>query len=317
MNKQELRDLILGDDPSKVKKWFELFKDPVFMPRYNTSWSDTRDEPFKKLKKVQESGLVSVMNFFDNPKNIFLAHEFIAQLDGATVTKFTVQYNLFGGSMVALHTDRHKKYFKHIDNFDIVGCFCLTELGYGNNAVKMETTVTYDEKTKEFVVNTPTILSQKYWITNGFKHSNHALVFGQTIVKGKNEGVSAFLVPIRDKNMKELKGVTITDMGVKIGQNGVDNAALTFDKVRIPRENMMNKYTDVDEHGNFNSEFKKPANRFFKVTERLLSGRLCIASMCVGASRSCLYIAISYAQQRMAVGPKGESDAPIFSYQLQ
>ena len=90
MNKQELRDLILGDDPAKVQKWFELFKDPVWVPKYNTNWNDTRDEPFKKLKKVQESGLVSVMNFFDNPKNIFLAHEFIARLDGATVTKFTV-----------------------------------------------------------------------------------------------------------------------------------------------------------------------------------------------------------------------------------
>ena len=39
--------------------------------------------------------------------------------------------------------------------------------------------------------------------------------------------------------------------------------------------------------------------------------------MAVGASRSCLYIAITYAQQRMAVGPKGESDTPIFAYQLQ
>ena len=53
------------------------------------------------------------------------------------------------------------------------------------------------------------------------------------------------------------------------------------------------------------------------MTEKLLSGRLCIASMAVGASRSCLYIAITYAQQRMAVGPKGESDTPIFAYQLQ
>jgi acyl-CoA oxidase len=35
-------------------------------------------------------------------------------------------------------------------------------------------------------------------------------------------------------------------MGVKMGVNGVDNAALTFDNVRIPRENMMNKYTDVN-----------------------------------------------------------------------
>lgn len=29
-----------------------------------------------------------------------------------------------------------------------------------------------------------------------------ALVFAQTIVKGKNEGINCFLVPIRDKNLK-------------------------------------------------------------------------------------------------------------------
>jgi acyl-CoA oxidase len=106
-------------------------------------------------------------------------------------------------------------------------------------------------------------------------------------------------------------------MGVKMGVNGVDNAALTFDNVRIPRENMMNRYTDVDQNGTFSTNIKKLPQRFFQVTEKLLSGRLCIASMCVGASRSCLYIAVTYAQQRLAVGPKGESDTPIFAYQLQ
>lgn len=160
----------------------------------------------------------------------------------------------------------------------------------------METTATYDKNTDEFVVNTPTVLSQKYWITNGFKHSNNALVFGQTIVDGKNEGVSAFLVPIRDEQMKERNGVQITDMGVKLGVNGVDNAALTFDNVRIPRENMMNKYTDVNSQGKYSTKIQKLQQRFFKVTERLLSGRLCIASMSVGCARSCLHIAITYAK---------------------
>jgi acyl-CoA oxidase len=42
-----------------------------------------------------------------------------------------------------------------------------------------------------------------------------------------------------------------------MGVNGVDNAALTFDNVRIPRENMMNKFTDVDADGKFNSKIKK------------------------------------------------------------
>jgi acyl-CoA oxidase len=84
----------------------------------------------------------------------------------------------------------------------VTGCFCLTELGFGNNAVQMETTAHYDDKTKEFVINCPTVLSQKYWITNGAVHARYALVFAQTYVKNKLEGVNAFLVPIRDKNLK-------------------------------------------------------------------------------------------------------------------
>ena len=194
-----------------------------------------------------------------------------------------------------MSTDRHQKYFKDIDTFNTMGCFCLTELGYGNNAVEMETTVTYDKTTKEFVVNCPTVQSQKYWITNGYNHSNTAVVFGQTIVNGKNEGVNAFVVPVRDSAMKPLKGVTINDMGVKFGLNGVDNAALKFNNVRVPRENMLNRYCDVDENGVFHSDIARPTQRFFKVTERLRSGRICIAAIAQGASRACLHIAIKYA----------------------
>lgn len=93
-----------------------------------------------------------------------------------------------------------------------------------------------------------------------------------------------------------MPGVTITDMGHKMGVNGVDNAALKFNNVRIPRENMMNKFSDVTEDGVFSSKFKTIGSRFFGVTEKLLSGRLCIASMHVGAARACLYIAIKYAK---------------------
>jgi len=42
-----------------------------------------------------------------------------------------------------------------------------------------------------------------------------------------------------------MPGVTVEDMGHKMGLNGVDNAKLTFDKVRVPRENLLNKYSDV------------------------------------------------------------------------
>ena len=106
-------------------------------------------------------------------------------------------------------------------------------------------------------------------------------------------------------------------MGYKIGMNGVDNAALKFHNVRIPRENMLNRYSDVDANGQFKSDIKGIQQRFFKVTERLLSGRLCIASMSLGGFRALIYVAFKYAKQRFGVSENGESQTPIFNYQLQ
>ena len=87
------------------------------------------------------------------------------------------QFNLFGGTVLKLGTERHHKVLlEGIDNLQDIGCFGLTELGYGNNAVEMETTAVYDEETKEFIVNTPHPLAQKYWITNGAVHAKHVVV---------------------------------------------------------------------------------------------------------------------------------------------
>lgn len=85
-------------------------------------------------------------------------------------------------------------------------------MGYGNNAIEMETTATYVPESREFIINSPTPLSQKYWITNGAVHAKLAVVFAQTFIKGKNEGIHAFIVPIRNNNLGVCAGVTIRDM---------------------------------------------------------------------------------------------------------
>jgi acyl-CoA oxidase len=63
-----------------------------------------RDISMNQLKAVANSQVVKVTDFFSDPVNIFTAHENIGMVSPSTVTKFTVHYNLFGGSIVALHT---------------------------------------------------------------------------------------------------------------------------------------------------------------------------------------------------------------------
>ena len=125
----------------------------------------------------------------------------LGQIDGSLATKFTVQFNLFGGTLVGLHSERHLPLMRKVDRLNNMGCFCFTELGYGNNAPEMETTAVYDQASQTFTIHSPSLLSQKFWITNGACHANYAIVFAKTIVKGKNEGIHAFVVQIRDENM--------------------------------------------------------------------------------------------------------------------
>lgn len=287
----------------------------LFTPIYNLSLEQERELSLRRLQMLADTKTVSVTDFLTNPDNIFTTHEMLAYIDGSLTTKFTVQFNLFGGSLIALAGEQHKYIFDEIDSLKSIGCFCLTEVGYGNNAVEMETTAVLQED-GSFVIHCPTVNSQKFWITNGAVHANHALVFAQTYVKGKHEGIQVFLVKIRNERGEPLPGVSIDDMGMKMGMNGIDNARIIFNNFKADKSSMMPRYSQLDAQNNLVSEISKKRDRFLAVANRLLSGRICISSMTLSGAKQALLITAKYGVDRLSNGPSGKSDYPIANYQL-
>jgi hypothetical protein len=62
----------------------------------------------ERLRRVA-GNFVSIYDFERNPLNILAAHETAGMVDGSMATKMTVQYNLFGGTVFRLGTQRHRK----------------------------------------------------------------------------------------------------------------------------------------------------------------------------------------------------------------
>jgi len=90
-----------------------------------------------------------------------------------------------------------KKWLPKITNYDIHGCYAQTELGHGSDVQRLETTATFDPETDEFVLNSPTPSSTKWWPGELGRFANYALVFAKMIIDGNDYGISPFLVQIR------------------------------------------------------------------------------------------------------------------------
>ena len=82
-----------------------------------------------------------------------------------------------------------------------------TELGHGTFIRGLETTAHYDEKKKEFVLNSPTLTSYKWWPGGLGQTANYAVVVAQLYTKNECHGIHPFIVQLRhEKTHKPMPG---------------------------------------------------------------------------------------------------------------
>ncbi|MCW2652969.1 MAG: acrC 1 [Mycobacterium sp.] len=314
---QHLRSTLDGRWREVKDRVREQMSNEVFRPHYMPNTVIARAKALEQLRIIAaagaaEDGFRKEHGGTGDVGAAVTTIEMLAMSDLSLMVKAGVQWGLFGGAVENLGTERHHEaYVPRIIDLDLLGCFAMTETGHGSDVQSLETTATYDPQTDEFVIDSPTPTSRKDYIGGAAETATMAAAFAQLITAGPGEetqthGVHCFLVPIRDEEGHQLPGVTTSDCDYKGGLPGVDNGRIVFDHVRIPRDNLLNKYGDVAADGTYSSPIENPSRRFFTMLGTLVRGRVTVGGSAAAAARVALDIATRYALLRRQFSAPGE-----------
>ena len=241
----------------------------------------------------------------------------LATGDLSLLVKAGVQWGLFGGAVLHLGTERHHSaYLQKIISLDLLGCFAMTETGHGSDVAALRTTATYDPQTQEFEIHTPFEAARKEYIGNAARDGTDR--GGLRAADHGRRGAGRACVPRPDPAMRTAPladGVRIEDCGLKAGLNGVDNGRLYFDHVRVPRENLLNRYGDVAPDGSYTTPIENKTKRFFTMLGTLVQGRISVAGGAGSATKVALAIAIRYGEvRRQFSGPAADDEIVLLDY---
>lgn len=205
--------------------------------------------------------------------SLVAAIEEIAAGDGAISTIVSVQNSLPCGIIQKYGTEQHKQdYLSKLATGEWLGCFCLTEPQAGSDAGALLCKAERDGDS--WIIN-----GTKQFITTG-QHAQLAIVFAITDKTAGKKGISCFIVPTNTA------GYVVSRVEEKMGQHCSDTATIIFENCRIPAENLLGKEGEG-----------------YKIAlSNLESGRIGIASQCVGMARAALDAAVEYAKQRKSFG---------------
>ena len=168
--------------------------------------------------------------------------------------------------------EQKKKYLPKMASAELVGCFCLSEPNAGSDPGTLATFAV--DKGDHYEIS-----GTKNFITNG-KEAGVAIVFAKTSKSNDHKGMTAFIVETKTE------GFNVQKLEDKLGIKGSSTAQIHFDKVKVPKENML-------------GEFEKG----FKVALSTLDGgRIGIAAKALGIAEAAFRYARMYATQRVQFG---------------
>ena len=314
------KELIYGKYGVIRDKFFGILtNDPVF--KHHTSLELTREEQrklsFLELVRFHKKSGLKFADFLKDPIECNMAGDCLFSFDAGVAIKYGVHFVLYCFSLYNLGTEKHRKYVDRAVELLDIGSFALTELGHGSNARDIATTAVYDPSSEEFIINTPNDLAMKFWIGATADLANMTVLWAQLIIGDKNYGPHVFLVPIRNlKDHNVLPGVVIGDCGYKNGNNSIDNGFLIFKNYRIPRENLLDKFSQVEPNGEFKTSIKNPDKRFGIQLGSLAVGRITLSANSTSQLINALTIATRFCAVRTQFGPAGKPEQSLLEYQL-
>lgn len=321
-NPLELTHLLDGNsEKTQLRREHETFflSDPEFQ--------DTIPPKYKSHKEIYEDAirkgcqvLRKVQQLQDEGKcNMDVFSQLLGGMLGSAMLKdgnpLTLHFVMFIPTIMGQGTIEQQGYWiSKAWSLQIIGTYAQTELGHGTFVRGLETTATYDPSTEEFVLNSPTLTSYKWW-PGGLGHTaNYAVVVAQLYTGGQCRGVHPFIVQLRDENTHEpLPGIKIGEIGTKLGMNATNNGFLGFESVRIPRKNMLMKNSQVLEDGTY---VKAPSDKLTYGT--MMFVRVVLVRDVASYLSKAATIAIRYSaiRRQSQINPE-EQEAQIMNYVTQ
>ena len=271
-------DFSLTDEERQTRDWVRNFVQREIMPmepevlRRERAHQPgvTRDELAQLTNKARQFGFWGVQTPEEYGGMGLSA--VLAALIEAELGRSFVQFR-FGGSAdnILFHANESQKqeYLLPTISGERISCFAITEPGAGSDLTAIRTTARKDGS--DWVIN-----GEKTFITGG-NEADFTMVFAVTDKeKGANGGVTCFLVD-RDMGWKSEPIPTMGEWGP---------AALVFDNVRVPEENILGE-----------------VGRGFELAMQWIGrGRYLLPARALGACERLLEMGIEQARTRVTFG---------------